>query len=260
VLFDVPFIISGALVGLAVGLTGIGGGALMTPILLIFFGIAPSTAIATDLWFAVITKIAGLTIHHQAGTVDWQVVRRLWWGSISSAIVVTGTVALGFTPYKFDFIGALIGYLIIVTAIGMILAPTLLQMGRNWRIGDEKRFKALQPFLTIAMGVVLGLIVSITSVGAGALGSIVLLYLYPLRMTPHRLVATDVAHAIPLAIVAGTGYLLAGMVNWSMLMNLLIGSIPAVIIGSKLTKKLSGRVLQMLIAMILLAAGAKLIL
>ena len=258
-MLDWPFIASGALVGLAVGLTGVGGGALMTPILLIFFGISPSTAIATDLWFAAITKIAGVAIHQRAKMVDWQVVRRLWWGSIVTASLVVGLIAFGHQPYKLNFLNKIIGYLIIVTAIGLILAPNLLRMGRNWRLSDEANFKHFQPILTVIMGAVLGLIVSTTSVGAGALGSVVLLYLYPLRMTPHRLVATDVAHAIPLAIVAGIGYLFAGLVDWWMLMNLLLGSIPTVIIGSTFAKKLPGRAIQVLIALILLAAGAKLI-
>ncbi|WP_396190366.1 sulfite exporter TauE/SafE family protein, partial [Flavobacterium sp.] len=113
------------------------------------------------------------------------------------------------------------------------------------------------PLLTVIAGVTLGVCVALTSVGAGALGSVMLLYLYPLRMTPHRLVATDLVHAIPLAVVAGLGYLLAGLVDWQMLISLLAGSVPAIILGSLLARKVSGRWIQWLLAVVLLVAGFK---
>ena len=124
-------------------------------------------------------------------------------------------------------------------------------------MGMPERFKAIQPALTVLSGGVLGLCVALTSVGAGALGSVMLLYLYPLRMTPHRLVATDIVHAIPLAVVAGLGYLSAGMVDWWMLASLLLGSIPTVLAGSLLAGKISGRWIQVVLAVVLLAAGIK---
>jgi uncharacterized membrane protein YfcA len=130
-------------------------------------------------------------------------------------------------------------------------------MAKGRRIEDPVKFNNFQPGLTVLGGVVLGLCVALTSVGAGALGSVMLLYLYPLRMTPHRLVATDLVHAIPLAAVAGIGYLFAGMVDWFMLVSLLTGSIPAIIAGSLLARRISGRWIQLALAFVLVSAGLK---
>ncbi len=259
-LLDGAYALAGALTGFVVGLTGVGGGALMTPILLLFFGVAPTTAIATDLWFAAITKLVGARVHSTAGLVDWQVVRRLWLGSLPVALLMVVLVSLGSQVGKVDWLTLAIGVVVLTTAVGMLLAPVLLAFARQRRLGQPQRFKALQPALTVVAGAVLGLCVALTSVGAGALGSVILLYLYPLRMTPHRLVATDIVHAIPLAVVAGLGYLLAGMVDWAMLLSLLAGSIPAVWLGSLLSRRLSGRWLQVALAVALLGVGVKVVL
>lgn len=258
-MLDISYIAAGALTGLVVGLTGVGGGALMTPILLIFFGISPVAAIATDLWFAAITKIIGAFVHHQAGQVDWQVAKRLWMGSLPVALAIVIFVSSGVMISKLSWLTTAIGVLVLVTAIGLMMAPRIKAIAHHRRITHAKEFKSIQPPLTVISGAVLGLCVALTSVGAGALGSLMLLYLYPLRMTPHRLVATDIVHAIPLAIVAGIGYLLAGKVDGLMLINLLLGSIPAVICGSLLAKKISSRALQISLATVLLLVGTKLI-
>jgi uncharacterized membrane protein YfcA len=249
--------LAGALTGFVVGLTGVGGGALMTPILLLFFGVSPTTAIATDLWFAAITKLFAARIHNGAGHVDWQVVRRLWLGSLPMAIFVVATVSLGGAIQKVSGLTQAVGIAVIITALGLMFSARLRAMARKRRIADPEKFKAVQPGLTVAGGATLGLCVGLTSVGAGALGSVMLLYLYPLRMTPHRLVATDIVHAIPLAMVAGLGYLFAGLVNWQMLLSLLAGSIPAVIAGSLLAGKFSGRWIQIALALVLLATGVR---
>lgn len=256
-MIDASYAIAGALTGFFVGITGVGGGALMTPILLLFFGVAPTTAIATDLWFAALTKVVGSVIHHDAGQVDWQIVRRLWAGSLPMALLVVVIVSLGGPIAKVAWLTQAIGAVVLVTALGLIFAPKLYALARGRRLHNPAQFKAAQPVLTVAAGVVLGVCVALTSVGAGALGSIVLLYLYPLRMTPHRLVATDLVHAIPLAVVAGFGYLNAGLVDWRMLMSLLAGSVPAIIMGSMLARKISGRWIQLLLAVVLLVAGFK---
>lgn len=152
-----------------------------------------------------------------------------------------------------------IGLLILVTALGLFFALKLGRLTTRRRVTNPNEFKALQPTLTVVSGGLLGICVSLTSVGAEAPGSLLLLYLYPLRMTPHKLVATDIVHAIPLAVVAGLGYLIAGKVDGQMLMNLLLGSVPMVIIGSHLTKRFSSRSLQLLLGCILLLVGLKLI-
>jgi len=254
---DVPFALAGALTGFVVGLTGVGGGALMTPILLLVFGVAPTTAIATDLWFAAVTKLVGARIHHSAGNVDWQVVRRLWAGSLPMALLVVVLVSLGSAVARVDWMTQAVGAVVLVTALGLLCAPRLLAIGRSRRLGNPSRFKAIQPELTVLGGAALGLCVALTSVGAGALGSVMLLYLYPLRMTPHRLIATDLVHAIPLAMVAGLGYLVAGMVDWRMLMSLLTGSIPAIVVGSLLAGRIASKWIRISLSLVLLGAGIK---
>jgi uncharacterized membrane protein YfcA len=253
----VPYALAGAVTGFVVGLTGVGGGALMTPILLLVFGVAPSTAVATDLWFAAITKIVAARIHQGSGQVDWQVVRRLWCGSLPTAIVVVILVSAGVRTAKIGWLTHAIGVVILITAVGLLLAPLLRAVAERRRLGDAERFKAVQPVLTVVAGALLGICVALTSIGAGALGSVMLVYLYPLRMKPHRLVATDIVHAIPLALCAGLGYLFAGLVDWKMLASLLAGSIPAVIVGSLLARRATGRWIQIALAIMLLTAGAK---
>lgn len=256
-MIDAAYASAGALTGFVVGLTGVGGGALMTPILLIVFGVSPTTAIATDLWFAAITKLVGARVHHTNGHVDWQVAKRLWRGSLPMALLIVVIVSLGAQVARVDWLTKAIGVLVLITAVGLLAAPKLVAYARGRRIVQPERFKAMQPALTVISGAVLGLSVALTSVGAGALGSVMLLYLYPLRMTPHRLVATDIVHAIPLAVVAGLGYLLAGMVDWWMLASLLAGSIPAVLLGSLLAGKITGRWIQIALALVLMVAGVK---
>ncbi|AON52607.1 sulfite exporter TauE/SafE family protein [Herbaspirillum seropedicae] len=256
-MIDLAYTLAGALTGFVVGVTGVGGGALMTPILLIFFGHSPATAIATDLWFAAITKLVGARMHYAQGNVDWQVAKRLWLGSLPMALLMVFIVGLGGRLIKMEWLTQAIGVVVLMTATGLLAAPTLAACARRWRIEQPERFKAVQPALTMAAGAVLGLSVALTSVGAGALGSVMLLYLYPLRMTPHRLVATDIVHAIPLALVAGSAYLLAGLVDEWMLLSLLTGSVPAVLLGSLLAGKMAGRALQIALALVLLAGGLK---
>ena len=256
-MIDINYSIAGALTGFVVGLSGVGGGALMTPILLLFFGVAPTTAIATDLWFAVITKIVAARFHGKGGQIDWQIVRRLWTGSLPVALGIVLLVSFGAKVQKVSWLTQAIGVVVIITAMGMLLAPRLLALARSKRTDHPSEFKSTQPVLTVIGGAILGLCVALTSVGAGALGTVMLLYLYPLRLTPHRLVATDIAHAIMLAFVAGLGYLFAGLVDGHMLLSLLAGSIPAVIVGSLLAQKTPARILQIALACVLLLVGAK---
>jgi uncharacterized membrane protein YfcA len=256
-MIDGSYVLAGSLTGFVVGLTGVGGGALMTPILLLFFGVSPTTAIATDLWFAAITKLFSLLVHNTSKNVDWQVVKQLWWGSIPVSLVIVVLVSLGQTIVKVEFLTTAIGAAVLVTAVGLLFAPKLLANAGNKRVSEPEKFKQMQPTLTITAGAVLGLCVALTSVGAGALGSVFLLYLYPLRLTPHRLVATDIVHAIPLACVAGLGYLFAGLVDGGMRLSLLVGSVPTVILGSILRGKISGRWVQIALAVVLFVIGAK---
>jgi uncharacterized protein len=257
-MIDSGYVLAGALTGFLVGMTGVGGGALMTPILLITFGVSPSTAIATDLWFAAITKAFGARIHCTHGNVDWQVAKRLWLGSLPTSLLIVIIVSSGVQVTKVGWLTNVIGVVVLITAIGLLVAPKILTYSLIRRKTEPEYFKASQPALTVVSGVILGLCVALTSVGAGALGSVFLLYLYPFRMTPHHLVATDIVHAIPLAVVAGLGYLIADMVNGWILANLLVGSIPAVVIGSMVARRVNGRWIQIALAIVLIAASVKL--
>lgn len=196
---------------------------------------------------------------HANGRVDWLVAKRLWLGSLPLALLVVAVVSLGAPPAKVDWLTASVGVVVLVTAVGMLLAPCLLIMATRQRVAHALRFKALQPAMTVLAGALLGVCVALTSVGAGALGSVMLLFLYPLRMTPHRLVATDIVHAIPLAVVAGAGYLFAGMVDVRML-GWLLGSIPGVFLGSLLAGKIDGRKLQIGLACVLVLVALKVLL
>ncbi len=251
-------VVAGALTGFLVGLVGVGGGALMTPILLLMFGIAPLSAVGTDLWFAAITKIFATRIHHGHGLIDWQVVRRLWMGSITSSAATLLWMKLH--PIDKSSATLLMGAIavaVILTAVGMVFQKPLHILGRKLRTKDGESFKAAQAPLTVLAGIALGALVTLTSVGAGALGAVFLVYLYPLRLTPPKLIATDIAHAIPLAMFAGAGHLFIGNVDFVLLGNLLLGSIPAVIIGAILSSRLSHGFLRFALATILLFIGMK---
>ncbi len=256
---DLMLVVAGAVTGFVVGLTGVGGGALMTPLLLLLFGVAPLTAVGTDLWFAALTKIFATKVHHTHGLIDWPVVRRLWLGSLTASVLTL--VWMKLNPVDENAVGLLktaIAIAVLLTAVGILFQKQLQAVGRRLRTTDAEHFKAWQPGLTVLAGSVLGVLVTLTSVGAGALGAVFLAYLYPLRLTPPRLIATDIVHAIPLALFAGTGHLLMGNVNFGLLGNLLIGSVPAVMLGAVLSARLPHTVLRMALAAVLLAVGAKL--
>ena len=252
---------SGFVVGALVGMTGIGGGALMTPILILLLGVVPSSAVATDLLFAAITKTVGMAVHGSRGAIDWQVVRRLAYGSLPAA-VVTGLLLFALGPLAKvadEIILGALGGILLLTSIGMLLKTPLHEMGRRFRLGAATRFKYLQAPLTIAAGALIGGVVTLTSVGAGAFGAVILLYLYPLRMTPQKLVGTDTAHAIPLALVAGAGHFLLGNVDFPLLGNLLTGSIPGVILGALMTNWAPKGVVRAGITVALAASGLKIL-
>ncbi len=252
-------VVAGFLTGLIVGLTGAGGGALMTPILLLVFGVAPATAVGTDLWFAALTKLAAVRIHHGHGLIDWPVVKRLWAGSLPASAVML--LLMKFGPVKavdLHYLRMGIAGVVLLTALGMLCQNFLHRLGARYLAAKPDRFKALLAPVTVAAGAALGVIVTLTSVGAGAIGAVLLVQLYPLRLTPPRLVATDIVHAIPLAMFAGLGHLLVGHVDFGLLGNLLSGSIPGVLIGSALSARLPHGVVRGALAAVLLVIGIKL--
>ena len=247
-------------VGLLVGLTGVGGGSLMTPILVLLFGVAPATAVGTDLWFAALTKIVGGTVQHRRGMVDWQVVRRLSLGSLPAAVLTLLWMhASGSARVSQGLILQALGGVLLLTAAAMVFKRRMQAVGQALRSTAPVSFKRAQPALTVLAGAILGGLVTLTSVGAGALGTVMLVYLYPFRMTPARLVGTDIVHAIPLTLVAGTGHLLLGHVDFALLGTLLLGSIPGIVIGSLLSSRAPEGLLRAAIAAVLVAVGAKLV-
>jgi len=234
-----------AVVGLLVGLTGVGAGALMTPILIVGFGVSPPVAIATDLLYATITKTVGGAAHMRAGHIQWKLLRPLWWGGIAGALVGAAVVV------AFVQSDSVVEWLTYPLAAIVALAAISL-FRRHWRVtGPEQRESDAPPPHTasaVSGGAGIGLAVSLTSVGAGALGMALLTKLSPRGTPPHKLVGTDLLLAIPIALVASGAYLVAGIVDLSLLGNLLIGSLPGVVIGSLLSSKMPGRPLGLLVA------------
>lgn len=258
---DLPNALAGLLVGFVVGITGVGGGALMTPLLVLFFGVAPQTAVGTDLLYASITKIFGTAIHQRHGTVDWPIVRRLAIGSLPAAAVTLIWMSLTHTDrIKEGFIINAVAVALLVTAAGILLKDWLHGLGRHLRLSRTDKFKQVQPLLTVVAGMILGVLVTLTSIGAGALGTVMLVYLYPLRLNASRLVGTDLTHAIPLALVAGLGHLSLGHVDYRLLGNLLLGSIPGVLLGAVISTRAPIVLIRYAIAIVLAAVAIKLML
>ncbi|HEY7518154.1 MAG TPA: sulfite exporter TauE/SafE family protein [Methylomirabilota bacterium] len=258
---DVVTALSGLLVGTVVGMTGVGGGALMTPVLVLVLGVSPSIAIGTDLLFASATKLVGVSVHHPHGTVDWRVVKRLALGSLPAAALTLLWLHLSGAARTTN--GVLlngVAVAMLITALGMLFRKRLHAIGRRLRTGTPRRFKQVQPAATVVAGAILGVLVTLTSIGAGAIGTVALLYLYPLRLSGAKLVGTDLAHAIPLALVAGLGHLAFGHVDYTLLITLLAGSIPGVVIGAMLSTRAPLRLVQAGIAMALVGVATKMLL
>jgi uncharacterized membrane protein YfcA len=247
-------------VGILVGLTGVGGGALMTPLLVLLFGVAPVSAVGTDLWFAALTKTAGGAMHHSRGSVDWEVMRRLSAGSLPTAIATLAWLHFtGGSQLHDRMLMTALGGVLVLTSVAMLLKQRTHKLGTHKRRKTPEAFKRMQPALTVLAGAILGFLVTLTSIGAGALGAVMLLYLYPIRMKPSTLVGTDIVHAIPLTIVAGIGHLWMGNVQFSLLGSLLLGSIPGVLIGAHFSTRVPENVLRPAIAVVLMAVAIKLI-
>ncbi|MDQ2877651.1 MAG: sulfite exporter TauE/SafE family protein [Pseudomonadota bacterium] len=250
--------VAGLLVGVLVGLTGVGGGSLMTPLLVLVFGFHPTTAVGTDLLYAAATKTVGTTVHGWRGTVDWRVVRRLAIGSVPATILTL--LALGYAIKNAEdvnrAINGVLGVTLTLTAIGTLFRARIVERLRpRFAAMSERRLVGL----TVMLGVLLGVLVSLTSVGAGALGMTALLVLYP-QAPISRLVGSDIAHAVPLTLLAGLGHWMLGSVDFGLLLSLLIGSVPGIIIGSLLATRTPDRVLSPILAAVLAIVGVRLLL
>jgi uncharacterized membrane protein YfcA len=251
------YIVSGFFVGLLVGQTGVGGGSLMTPILVLLFGVHPAAAVGTDLLYASITKTVGTAVHGANHTVEWPIVVRLAAGSVP-ATALTLFVISKFdlsSPTASHVITTVLGIMLLLTAIALLFRHRLLAMG-----GDRvsKYSPGSTVALTVLTGAVLGVLVTISSVGAGAIGVVVLLLLYP-RLPMARIVGSDIAHAVPLTLIAGVGHWLLGSVNLSILTSLLLGSIPGIVLGSMLATRVPEWVLRPILAVTLALVGGTLV-
>jgi uncharacterized protein len=255
---DPLYVVSGLAVGTLVGMTGVGGGSLMTPLLILLFGIHPATAVGTDLLYAATTKSVGTAVHGWNRTVDWRLVGTLATGSVPLTVVTIVILSL----VKLDA-AAVSGAITSVLAVALLLTAIAL-IFRSWliryfgpalrRISPRSRM-----IMTILMGALLGVLVTASSVGAGAIGVTALILLYP-DMPSSRIVGSDIAHAVPLTLVAGLGHWFLGSINWALLGSLLIGSIPGIILGSHASVKVSDSVLRPILAVTLLVVAVRLLL
>jgi uncharacterized membrane protein YfcA len=253
--------LAGLLVGVVVGLTGVGGGSLMSPLLILMFGIAPATAIGTDLWFAAITKTLGGFVHHRNASVDFGVVRLLAIGSVPAALL-TGLWLwhLGLErPPSGTTLQHALGVVLVLTAVATLLRRPVVNFTSTLKIRSNRAFPAIKIGATIIAGAILGTLVTLTSVGAGALGATMLLALYPHRLSLKKLVGTDITHAVPIALIGGIIHLLIGNVNLGLLGMLLVGSLPGIVIGARLSAVIPERAIQPVLAAVLAFAGYKLI-
>jgi hypothetical protein len=258
---DWLYTVSGFLVGLIVGVTGVGGGSLMTPLLVLFFGVSPATAVGTDLLYASITKSLGGWVHSRNGTVDWKIVGLLSLGSLPAALL---TVAL--LKYLALDAKTLKGLVTSVLSVALLLTATALLL-KDWirKLAQREDGTVYElhhrhlPAATIITGAIVGSLVTISSIGAGVLGTVALLFLYP-RLSAVKVVGTDIAHAVPLTAVAGLGHLALGTVDLVLLGSLLLGSLPGIYIGSHLSAKVPEKILRPILATMLLIIGARLVL
>jgi uncharacterized protein len=256
-----PYIIAGLVIGTMVGLTGVGGGSLMTPILMLVFGQSPVTSVGTDLVFAATTKVVATASFGYSRRVDWGVVWRLALGSIPGAAGVIYWLWL--TPAAAvvnHVITRGLAVMLTITALGLVLQLPFNRRALDFTAASLERAEPYKPILTAIAGVLLGGAIALTSVGAGALGTVALLWLYPRRLPPDRLVATDIAHALPVTIVAGMGHALLGHVNLALLGYLLIGSIPGVWLASRAAIRLPYSITRALIALMLVLAAGRILL
>ncbi len=262
-MLDLAYVIAGFFVGTIVGLTGVGGGSLMTPLLIFFFGVKPYMAVGTDLLFAAFTKLGGTVSFARQRIVPWRVVGLLSLGSIPASLT---TIALlrwagPADPHVQSIMTSTLGVALLLTAVAMFYkAVRGKQLPRQLSASDESRATTPRHWsLPLLFGALIGTLVTLTSVGAGAIGVSVLLILYPLLPLP-RIVAADIAYAVPLTLVAGLGHASLGSVDWPLLAKLLAGSLPGIWLGSRLTHHTPDRVIRSMLSVLLAWAGTKLVL
>jgi uncharacterized membrane protein YfcA len=253
---DLLYSIAGFCVSLLVGMTGVGGGSLMTPLLVLLFGIHPATAVGTDLLYAAATKSAGTLVHGLNRNIDWRIVGRLAAGSVPmTALTLLALSSFGiYSGAARGLITAVLSGALAATAAVLIFRKRILAFFAA-HVGElsPRRTAAL----TVLLGAALGVLVSISSVGAGALGVTAIILLYP-RLPTVRIIGSDIAHAVPLTLVAGIGHWALGSIDWHLLGSLLAGSLPGIIIGSYYSARVPETVWRFTLATTLLLVAGKL--
>ncbi|WP_026075916.1 sulfite exporter TauE/SafE family protein [Noviherbaspirillum massiliense] len=254
----VSYVVSGFAVGMLVGLTGVGGGSLMTPLLTLLFGVSPSVAVGTDLAFASVTKVSGTFAHKFGGNVRWPIVGRLCVGALPAAVLAT--FAIRHFGTLNEEIGQFIRYAIatsVLLTVTALLFRSQLLAWVNAHPGRQLQGRKLT-IATIAVGALLGTLVTISSIGAGAIGATLLVLLYP-RLSPAEIAGTDIAYAVPLTAIAAAGHWWLGSIDWTLLATLLLGSVPGIIIGSLAARAVPEKILRGLLATTLTGVAAKLV-
>ena len=254
-MIDPLYSLSGFVVGMLVGMTGVGGGALMTPILILLFGIHPATAVGTDLLYAAATKTGGSLMHGYARSIDWRVVRRLASGSVPATLVTLAALSL------FNLRGEAAGSLItLVLSVALFATALVLVFGGSIVTAYRAHVQVLDArrtaTTTVLVGALLGVLVSISSVGAGAIGVVALVLLYP-HMPIAKIVGSDIAHAVPLTLIAGLGHWMMGSVDWHIIASLLVGSLPGIVLGSYFANRVPERTLQVVLAIALFTVASR---
>ncbi len=253
------YVISGFAVGLLVGLTGVGGGSLMTPLLTLLFGVNPTVAVGTDLAFASITKTAGTLAHRIRNNIHWEIVVRLCIGALPAAVIAT--LVLKYFGALDKHIGQIIRYAIALSVLLTVVA--IIGRGRMlaWMNSHPERqlHGRKQAIATIIAGSIIGALVTISSIGAGAIGATILVLLYP-NLKPTEVAGTDIAYAVPLTAIAALGHWWLGSINWELLVMLLLGSVPGITIGSLVARSVPEQFLRGLLATTLTGVAAKLVL
>ncbi len=252
------FVASGFAVGFLVGMTGVGGGSLMTPLLILLFKVNPVTAVGTDLIYASVTKSGGSLVHGFNRTIDWRIVLRLALGSLpASVITLTLLWWLKVDQAAYSaLVTKVLGVALLLTAAALIFRRRLLA-SYSQRVGILSARQTR--LLTVATGAALGVLVTVSSVGAGALGVTALLLLYP-ELPVVRIAGSDIAHAVPLTLVAGLGHVAGGGVDLAVLVSLLMGSLPGIMLASLFAPRLPDRALRLILAGTLVLVAARLLL
>jgi len=259
--FQLPYTVAGFVVGFIVGLTGVGGGSLMTPLLVLLFGFKPAVAVGTDLLYAAITKSGGIVVHQRKGNIDWRIVRLLASGSIPASLLSLLLLRyLDSAGINYDrMITLVLAVALILTSMVLLFRRQMEALSQQENLGVIRTLhRRLRTPMTVTAGACIGFFVTLSSVGAGALGAAILFFLYP-RMRPITIVGTDLAHAIPITAIAGLGHAQLGTVDFTLLVNLLIGSLPGIYLGSHTGSRVPDHILRPILAGMLLLIGVRMI-